>query len=308
MRAMNRKTGGRFEKFAFNIFMTLYFAFAVHVQAWTEDVSKEETVKAIVSQCRVGTDDEYAKIMKALKHHPASVAPPELRAIITRLSPFRMDLQSGLAWRRNRITLYWFVGEFGAKKPASEVAALFSDTLEELGFAIARSDFEDRTKKEYVKTAGDFSHIFRIEGLERFIGTAAQSAGGSFVYEIEYLVDTGKPFLRDVLIEYPALSCPEMIPEVLTFFSDQKVTNVSYGGTWTRFYDFDIDASYADEKSAKGAFGKLVALVESLGFDLERDDGGILTYIKKGASGPVLYLALKKGGIVNFRIQPYTTM
>jgi hypothetical protein len=282
------------------------FQFVPSVLVAAEISEKEGELKAIISRCSIGSDDEYAKILTDLKHSPASVAPPEFRSIIKKLGPFRMDLHWGISWKKNRLTLYWFTGEFGVKKPTADVAELLSGTVESLGFGPSGPDTGKSKPIEFAKVSGDFIHRFRIEKLERFIGTSTPSSGGSFQYEIEYGKDVAEPILEEVLDGYPALACPEMIPGILGFFAPVPVTEVSYGGTWTRYYDFEINADYKDEKLAKKAFSQLKELVVSLGFSFEREDGGILTFMKDGSIGPVLYLSLEKDGIACFRIQPLT--
>jgi hypothetical protein len=288
------------------VIFVVAFNFVSLFNVCASNETKEGVMKSMITRCRIGTDEDFAKIIADFKHAPSVVASEEFRTLVKALAPFRMDLHPGIEWKNKRLVFYWFIGEFGVKKPAADVLALFSETLSTLGFKTSASGADRNSKAEYTKTAGDVVYRVRLERLERFIGTSTPSSGGTFSYEIENTKDVEEPLLEDVLKAYPSLECPEMIPEIFEFFRKQPVRNVSYGGTWTQYYSFDIDAEYKDEKAAKEAYDTLIKKVTALGFALEREDRGVLTYMKAGSSAPVLYLALEKGGIVNFRIQPYT--
>ncbi len=285
--------------------IAILFAFTICIAQVRALETAEAYMQSIINRAGISTDDEFERLLTGLKHSPSIVASEEFRALVKALAPFRMDLHPGLAIRNGRIVLYWFVGEFGVKKPVKDTFALFSDTLGRLGFTASTAKDGDSAAL-YEKKKADVTHRLILRGIERFIGSSTPSSGGSFTYEIEGAKETAFPLLREVLAAYPSLSCPRMIPELLELLNDVPVRNVGYGGTWTRYYDFDTDLVYKDDKTAKDAFSSAAKKAVSLGFSLDHEDRGVFTYMKEGSSGPILYLSVEEGGVFNFRIQPYT--
>jgi hypothetical protein len=284
-------------------FLLIVMAFASPGSVWSLTLKPEGVMKAMITACKIESDSDFGKILKDLDHLPQGVAPPELRSLVAAAAPFRMSLDSGCSWKKGKLSLYWWVNEFGVKKSVSVLNSIFEETLKSQGFSPDKGSGTDRL---YIKQTGDYTRRVRIDRIERFIGTSTPSSGGAFLFEIEYAKEVGQPSLALVLAEYPALRCGEMLPEIMDFLRDKPVTNVGYGGTWRRYYDFSVDTLYKNEKEAEAGLDVLVKIAASLGFSLDRDDNGVLTYMKEGSSGPVLYLSLEKDNIVNFRIQPFT--
>ncbi|MCP4132007.1 MAG: hypothetical protein GY754_13600 [bacterium] len=266
------------------------------------------SMDSIINKLLSGPDPAYSSLLKKLKHKTDFPAPLEFRKLMLTLSPFRLDLNMGVIYKEKRVRFTWYSNEVGVKGKPAEVLETIKKALSAEGFSYkAKGDNQYGSPEHSLyKEENLLKHDFLIEGPRKFTGGRGPACGSRIMYEVEYLKDSAPPSVKDILLANPALSCPELPPQLLEYLNDKKIDSLFYGGTWTRYYDWGVRTPCGSAAGAKKAFSEVKSIILKMGFKLSRKSRGVSTFSKTGTRYPIIYLSVEKGGIFYFRIQPYT--
>jgi hypothetical protein len=250
---------------------------------------------------KVGTDPQFTASLDEGKHEGSVQAPAAFRTMLHDLAPFRYSLTCGYFHKNGKIGAYWFLNDFGAKGTPEEVTQRIMDSLAKVGFKPGKETGENQDAAAISRENGQLRELCRIQHVAKFTGTRDARAGGHLVFEIELKDGTTPLTVRQVLEAWPALNCPGVPKPFMDNVLQRIVSEVSYGGTWTQYYDWST--TIIAELPAK-LLKDMQVLVEKHDFVLDREDRGTLTFFKNKTQPPVVYLSIEGEGSVQFRVQP----
>ncbi len=268
-------------------------------------VSQLKDIKQTLS---IATDSDFKELLTQNKHGSEVTAPPVWRSLFIALKPFRFDHTAGISYAGNKLKMFWFCGEFGSKGKPYAVISDITTLLTGRGFSVIPAELNEHGVYEhhFTKQDDDFSHLLIVEGIERFVGTPDPRCGGTLNYEITYNQECAPPTVQTSLSVFPELNCPELSASLLEYFNDIPFSVLTYGGTWTRYYNWGLKISHPDCAEALTRFQQVEAFLNGMGFSLKTTDRGVSTYHKPDVFKPIFYLAIYDNTIFSFRIQPHT--
>jgi hypothetical protein len=271
-----------------------------------------QKLEMLRQQCAISSDPEFADLLGRNKHNPHIVAPPAWRSLLVTLAPFRFDLTFGIVRNREDLKFFWFCGEFGTRGTPQEVLAAIQKLLRQKGFTARPVRHTEYGTDEYAfrKQENGLEHLLIVEGVERFVGSREPHCGGSLRYEISIPSAGTPPTVEEILAAFPELRCPELPQNLADFFKNRAFSLLSYGGTWTRYYSWQLDIGGDSASNTADLFKQVETIILGSGFSLEKTDRGVSVYQNPDLHEPIFYLRLDKNTagntVFSFRIQPHT--
>jgi len=271
-----------------------------------QSTSPQGLITEAATLLEVGNDPAYDALLAERKHLTTLSAPPAFRALLVDLSPFRFDLVRGIDLRHGSLVYYWFCGEFGADGTPEEVRTRITASLARSGFTESSRTTADNGLPEIVLRNEKAAFVLEVtlNGPERFTGTRTPRSGGSLLFHAAWQTEAPRLSWEELTAAFPVFNA-EAIPEKLrALFPGQTLVLADFGGTWKDHYDWMYVFRFTDAREADAFLLRCTDTAADLGFTKESEHRGIDTYMKTGASGPVLYLGKDGENDVSFRIQP----
>lgn len=249
------------------------------------------------------SDEQFKALMVERQHSPAVVAPAAFRAMLLKISPFRFGLSWGYNRRDGKTGAFWFLSEFGALGTPDAVTRRITGALAAEAFSTVKSTGSGEYLVDMTRHEGALRQSCKIERIDKFTGTRDARSGGHVIYEAELQETSQLLTVQQVIDAWPALACDDLPEPFKAFLYPLVASEVSQGGTWTRYYDWTATIE-ATQKRSTEIFDDMKQLVQRHGWVLDRDDRGTFTYFLEKTKAPVIFLSTEQGDGVQFRIQP----
>ena len=259
--------------------------------------------KNAISKINFYQNNNIKQFLKNSKHDVNIALTYELATFLAKLTPFRFDIKYGIQYYDNKISFWWFISEFGIKGNNVDGINKITEILEKLGFKHQKIMQNQYGYNEYHYDKNDefLTHHLFIEGLENFDGTKEEKCGGSLSYNIQVNIPTSEDKLSEILTFYPKIKCKSLPNELFELFKNKKISYIGYGGTWYRYYTWNIKISLANNPNLLSDIQKILS---SLKYKLYQENKNHFTYKSSGNHTSFIYLSLKEKGFLSFRFQP----
>jgi hypothetical protein len=274
----------------------------------TEQVMTIRQLETVKTQLSISSDPDFSRFLDGHKHNPDFNAPPVWRALLSALDPFRFDYNNGIIINEHTLGFYWYCAEFGSEGTPEQVIGVITNLMQDRDFSAQPVHKNRYGMNEYVfiKENRGIQYRLTVEGVERFTGTRQSRSGGRLLYEINIAANTPRPTVRKALQAFPWLACPELPAPLLDYFNDRIFSSLSYGGTWTRYYDWELTIPCATPDAAAEELSRVDDLLAGLGYSPEKSNADTQVYHPAQSFAPIIYLSLAGKNVFSFRIQPHS--
>ncbi len=259
------------------------------------------TGEALYRQADVGLDDAFRALLVQLRHDPDRPAPAAWRALLVALRPSHFDLTLSLEIEGEALHLVWVADDCAL--PGLDAAAargVIAERMAAAGFVADGQGGEAR----YAKDGPGLRHSLVVPRIVQHTGAPGPQVGVVLVYKVTVAAPTGSFTLPDALALHPALRFAAVPAPVLAALGRDRVERLTLGGTWTRYYSFEVVVRPALAAAAQKLAERLEALVRAAGAKPFDQSGARQTFALPGDG--MVYLDRPGPGLVSYRLQPQT--
>ena len=260
----------------------------------------DETVGRLLAGAQAGTDQAFQDFLGGHRHRADLPAPAGLRRLLLGRRVLRLEF--GLAYRRSgtKAALDWWLAEAGFPGTVAEVGAYIQETLGGRGLACRKSPDGLSCSAQEKGT----SQSVEIEGPRPWTG-GRETACGVKIRWSATRQDTGPALsVQDVLAQLPALRDERVDPSLIAGLAPFTASELSIGGTWTRYYSWAVRISGGPAPGAPGLRPKLSKLLQDAGFGAQGSERGYERFSRPKTGSYALLYEPDPDGSVSLSIQP----
>jgi len=260
-----------------------------------------DPVAWLVKAADVGTDPAFAALLAAHKHAADRVAPRVLRELLAALAPTRLEWSEAFEHTDGAPVLVFFVPQLGIPGKPADAQAKLAATLGALGFGKPQTAGGPRGRPEevYTRALGQATLALYVEEIQPYTGARTPTSGTTLLLKVRANEPTAPPALRTVLAARPSLRDARVPAALVDLVSGDPVASVASGGTWARYYTWDVRLLAADGAGAGRLLARVQQRLTALGFQAEPTDS-VLVYGKDGARVTLS----SQGASVELHVQP----
>ena len=274
-----------------------FLMLAIHILG---QESKGDPVEKLIRAADVGSDKTLERFLADQNHRAKLPAPAKLRELLSSLKIVRTDLGLGYNHEKGRASIYWWINELGTKGDADAVAPVFADFFQTAGFS-AKEDEERGTKKTTHSLAKNgVAHEVILWGPVNWVGGRETACGTRVLWRISDESESPRPTLGKLLERFDHLRDARLEEEHDREGCAFEVESLAVGGTWTKYYDWDVTFFGAGREGRS----KLEKLLVKLGYERTDKDKEFDGYHRKKSGSYAWLYPCDKEGRVRLRFQP----
>ncbi len=197
----------------------------------------------------VGTDDAWHAFLAQDRKPEQIHAPAALRRWIAALPVLRWDLGAAFAHEAGYATLTWWCGELGLRGRPEQVREMVDAAFRDLDFTRAP---EGDAWTFYRQASGTLTEV-ALEGPRRWTGGRETACGLRVRWTVKAVTASPSPTVAEVLREFPWLADARVDRAPVDAVASLPTAEVSFGGTWSRYFTWTVTVGAADPASATRA-------------------------------------------------------
>jgi hypothetical protein len=205
---------------------------------------QETALDRLLRAADVGTDKKFEAVLEKDKQRVEHSAPVRLRELLAGFRLLRMEMGQAFMHDGTHASLVWWFGEIGV--------AGDRDTVEKsLRMELARSRFtvEEGDSKTGARFEKDgVAQRIEIDGPTAWSGGRETACGFRLKWTVTEQEKSAPPALKAVIARMPILKDSRVEENLLSLLEGFPVAWVGSGGTWTRYYDWDVSLYDAKEE------------------------------------------------------------
>jgi len=249
----------------------------------------------------IGTDSAFKDFLSANSHQYDFIAPATLRKVLTQFKVVRIEFGLVYAVEGEFPTLRYWMGELGVRGRVEFVQESLNKVMREMGFKVGKKDPKANDTTIFSRAQKNLEEAVNFRGPHRWTGAREPSCGFQVFWKVQTRIKIEMPTLDALLAVLPILRDVRVDPRVYADLGLSTVQSLAVGGTWTRYYDWDVTL-------APGHPGEMYNRLEQLLTDIKyvpaQVSGDIATWSRQ-TTGSFAYLSRPDAaGLLNFRIQP----
>ena len=259
------------------------------------EAAVKDTFARLLAGAQAGTDPGFQELLTANKHRADLPAPAGLRRLLLGRRVVRLEF--GLGYRRcgAQAFLDWWLSEVGFPGDVDEVGAYIAGSLTGAGLACRRSEEGLSCSAQEAGT----SQGVEVQGPRPWTGGKEKACGVKIRWSAQRRHAGPALSVQDVLARLPALRDARVDPLLVAGLGRLPAAQVSVGGTWTRYYSWDVRVcggpSLRMELSRR--------LLEA-GFGAPEKEAGYERFSRPRTGSYALLYEPEPGGSVRLSIQP----
>ncbi len=258
-------------------------------------------LKNLLAEAEVGTDSTFKTFLSTHSHRDDLIAPATLRNVLTKFTIVRA--QFGLAYGVDGgfPTITNWMGELGVRGRVEVVQDNLNKAMRDLEFKAGKQDTEASDTITFPRILKNVEEEARFRGPHKWTGAKEPSCGFQVFWKVHGRNKAEMPKLDALLANLPQLRDERVDREVYADLGTSIVQSLGVGGTWTRFYDWDVTLapSQPDE-----TYQHVEQLLKDLRYVPGSVSGDVATWERLKTGSFAFLTRPDEKGWVNFRIQP----
>lgn len=254
------------------------------------------TVRGMVECAGAVSDAQTRRLLKAHKQREDIPLPAALYHLLNGLDMVRVQGGHAYSWREGRHALAWWFSDLATAGAPEEVR-------QRVDAALIAAQLHRSGEGRYVSSPTRCGVEARIEGFQPFVGSPRQTTGWRLTWRV-YSMEKSLPLtLEGLLATIPSLRDDRVHPEIVARLGKNEVASLSVGGTWTRYYDWDLALTARSDVAARELREEIEQLLSSLGYKQQDAGSGTEREWAHPERGSHAWVDCKGKG-VQLRIQP----
>lgn len=263
---------------------------------------KETSLEKAVNKLELTTNEQFKKKMTDNKHKSHFLLPQHLYTFIDSFPPFRFSFSNSMDFQDGKVILTWFFSEYaleGNQQGRNEEIAQFLKNDE-----FTKEEADGDFSMKYTKEEGFFSTRFIMLDLVNYEGGDREMCGGTLVYSIELSSKIKPVKINEALEVLPSLQFEFFPKKLYAIIADLPFTNITYGGTWQRYYTWSVSIPYSNPLKQKVDLKMFKDELEDEGFEIVEEQENKITYRSTDhIGGSWFYITVEENNL-ELRFQP----
>lgn len=234
----------------------------------TAQEGKGTAVQRLIRAADVGTDKKFQELLAKEKKAENHTAPARLRELLASFRVLRMDMGQAYTHEDGKAALVWWFGEIGVAGDVEKVGAQIADALKSYGFTVAEGE---KGRKIGTLSKDGVKQAIELEGPHRWVGGKETACGIRLMWRVSDEKESPAPTLEKLLAELPMLKDDRVEDSVSKELASTPIAGLAFGGTWTRYYDWDVTLAADSADAAAKLHQKCVRLLGDLGYEPKDD-------------------------------------
>ncbi len=230
----------------------------------TAQEEKTTPIERLIRAADVGDDKKFQELLSAEKQADHHTAPARLRELLASFRVLRMDMGQAYAHEEGKAALVWWFGEIGIAGDVDNVGAQIADAMKSAGFTAAEGE---KGRKKFTLSKDGVTQEIGIEGPHRWVGGKETACGIRMMWKVADEKESPAQTLEKLLGQLPVLKDDRLEDSVYIDLASLPVARLAFGGTWTRYYDWDATFAADSPEAAAKLHERLRKLVSDLGYE-----------------------------------------
>lgn len=258
-----------------------------------------DDIAGLVAAAGAGSDEAFRKVIAADGQAEDHTAPEALRKLLTSRRVLRMEMSQSYSHEGGKAGLIWWFGEIGFAGGEAEVSGALRRIMQDAGFKAREGE-----EALFTKSSGGYEQEVKVEGPRRWTGGRETACGVKLLWKVMSVKPSPHPALARVLEALPMLRDERLEARVYEALAGEPVESLSRGGTWTRYYDWDLALSPGSAEAAARLHTRLQGLLAELGYEPGRPDRESQGFERKKTGSFAWLTPADPDGVVRLRFQP----
>ncbi len=258
-------------------------------------------LKKLLIETEVGTDNIFREFLSTHSHCDEFIAPASLRQVLSQFKVVRVEFGLVYAVEEGFPILSCWMGELGVRGRVDAVQENLNKIMRELGFKAGKPDPNADDTTIFPRTLKNVEEEARFRGPHKWTGAKEASCGFQVFWRIQGRTKTEMPTLDALLAVLPILRDTRVDNHIYTDLGNFIVQSLSFGGTWTRHYTWDVTLAPGN---ADEMYQHLQQLLKNLGYVPDKDSGDYTTWERRSTRSFAYLTRADEDNRINLRIQP----
>lgn len=230
----------------------------------TAQEGKETVIERLIRAADVGSDKKFQELLGAEQQAGNHTAPARLRELLASFRVLRMDMGQAYTHEDGKAALVWWFGEIGVAGDVEKVGAQIADAMKSYGFTVAEGE---KGRKNYTLSKDGVKQEIGLEGPSRWVGGKETACGIRLMWRVSDEKESPAPTLEKLLQQMPMLKDDRMENSAYKELASTPIAGLAFGGTWTRYYDWDVTLAAESADAAAKLRERCAKLLTSLGYE-----------------------------------------
>lgn len=242
-----------------------------------------------------GTEPAFEELLAAHRHRTDFPAPEGLRRLLLGRQVLRFELSVAYRNAAGKSSLLWWLPEVGFPGGVDEVGAYVRKTLESGGLS-CRPGPDGLSCS--ARAAGMTQQV-DVEGPRPWTGGKGPACGLRIRWSVDAPDRGPAPGVGALLARLPFLRDERVDPSLMAGLDALEARELSAGGTWSRYYSWDVRLV-----GGPGLREKLAGLLRAAGFAAEGRERGYESFSRAATGSHALLYEAEADGSVRLSLQP----
>ncbi len=272
-----------------------------HSMIWKK--GNPDSLEMFYAWMDLSTEGPYGQTMLSRKHPDGRLAPEFLRNYIDLMDPQRIYFTQGVDFSDGTLTFWWMLDELAVKGSKDSLLIRTNQYLNELDYkAMGYSPLFPKMK-QYILLSGTKICTFMI--ADSLFTSGNNLSCEKMRFQIQFCTSVLPPSAAAMVKLYPALYCAELPTGLFGVLKKRPFKSISYGGTWERYYGWEITTPFPTEDVAADVRKTLIQAILDYGFTFVSESGGITVFkIQFSETTSYVYLSNPTELLLKMRFQP----
>lgn len=272
-----------------------------HIQEGVAKKKTSDTLEAFYNWMMLSEEGDYGKIMQARKHPVGRLAPEFLRDYVVMMNPQRIYYSQGVDVNDGLVTFWWNFDEFAVKTSIDSFVLETEQFLSEQSYE-KKSNTTQPGVKIYELVIG--SRVCTFIMGDTIKPSGGKLCSGKLRFEIKLVSSILPPSAATIVKLYPAIECLDFPPGIFNVFKKLSFERIEYGGTWSRYYYWDIKIPFSDEDALTVLRKTLIEAILDYGFVFTNEQDHITVFkLQFAETASYIYLSKPDPLVIRMRFQ-----
>lgn len=194
----------------------------------------------MIRDAEIGSDKKFHQILKSFNLRETHSAPLRLREFLDSLKIVRLHFGESYAHEKKRATLGWWIGELGVSGDADEVSRQVTGFFAKAGFESREEDDRGTPRWRFTLARNGVTQEAVVWAPSNWVGGQETACGTRVTWRVTDRTESPRTTLAKLLERFPQLREPRLDEELFRELGTLEVASLSAGGTWIKYYDWDV--------------------------------------------------------------------